>query len=684
MKYFFPKAMKSFGDRLSSRRIVSISLMLLLLATTSGVIFYVQKTLLEIEKAMPITLSKQERDIRVLVYEMGRLVQDIEFARANKSLTAFGVVLRQTDAVEQHLENMSDRYRFNDLLGVSAIHAKINPAVFDIKTWLTDGISNFEPTSGHTLRLVHERSKQAHQESELLLKEVALKALNVLTAQAQRIEIFRTIMIATLVALSLMSIGLILQGLRLQSIVVALKSSEEQIRYRANYDSLTRLPNRANFVEHLGEAITRDRRNNGLTALLFIDLDRFKTINDTLGHDFGDELIKQVAARIKQATRETDVVSRLGGDEFTVLLTNVTDEIHASIIAKNILGQLARPYMLENHEVYASASIGITISPDDGSDATTLLKNADMAMYEAKERGRNTFRFFTSQMTERARHFMELDKDMRRALSQGELDVHFQPIYTTHEHSLIGVEALLRWQHPQKGLILPAEFISVAEETGLIEDIGLWVLRRACSEALGWLEQNVDPGFYLSVNISMRQFKGGFDRKQLQGILNETGFPADRLLLEITESLLMDNDTRTHDVLAELREMGVRLAVDDFGTGYSALNYLREFPVSTLKIDRSFIHDIDRGPSHCRLVEAIIALAHGLDLVTIAEGVESTVQNTLLAKLKCDMVQGFLHCKPITADEISALVARDHESDAGDSLRLDVVDNLLPFRKDKK
>lgn len=686
MKFFSSQAVNTLGGKLSRRRFVSVSLMLLLLASTSGIIFYVQQTLLEIEKAMPITLSKQERDIRVLVYEMGRLVQDIEFAQANKNLSAFGVVLRQTDAVERHLENMGDRYRFNDLLGVSAIHAKINPAIFDIKTWLTYGISNFEPTSSHTLKLAHERSKLAHEESELLLKEVALKALNMLTVQAQEIEIFRTIMIATLIALSLMSIGLILQGLRLQSIVVALKSSEEQIRYRANYDSLTRLPNRANFVEHLSEAITRDRRNNGLTALLFIDLDRFKTINDTLGHDFGDELIKQVAARIKQATRETDVVSRLGGDEFTVLLTNVSDDIHASIIAKNILGQLSQPYMLENHEVYASASIGITISPDDGTDANTLLKNADMAMYEAKDRGRNTFRFFTSQMTERVRQFMELDKDMRRALNQNELHVHFQPIYTTHTHSLVGVEALLRWQHPQKGLILPTEFISVAEETGLIEELGVWVLRRACREALAWLDKDVDPDFYLSVNISMRQFKGGFDRKQLQRILNETGFPADRLLLEITETLLMDDDSRTRDVLAELREMGVRLAVDDFGTGYSALNYLREFPVSTLKIDRSFIHDIDLGPSHRRLVEAIIALAHGLDLVTIAEGVETTVQHTLLADLKCDMVQGFLHCKPIAADEITALVSRDHETDAGDgdSSRLDVVDNLIAFRKDKK
>ncbi len=668
------------------RRSASIMLMLLLLATTIGVILYVQKTLLEIEKAMPITLSKQERDIRVLVYEMGRLVQDIESARANNNRTTFGVVLRQTDAVELHLEDMGNRYRFNDLLGVSAIHSKINPAIFDIKTWLTDGVSNFDPTSAHTLRLVHERSKQAYEESELLLQEVAEKAFSVLTAQAQRIEIFRTIMIATLVALSLMSIGLIMQGLRLQNIVVALRSSEEQIRYRANYDSLTSLPNRANFVEHLAEAITRDRRSHGLTALLFIDLDRFKTINDTLGHDYGDELIKQVAARIKEATRETDVVSRLGGDEFTVLLTNVSDDIHASIIAKNILAQLSRPYMLDNHEVYASASIGITISPNDGDDANTLLKNADMAMYEAKDRGRNTFRFFTSQMTERARQFMELDKDMRRALEQNELEVHYQPIYATRDNSLAGVEALLRWQHPQKGMIPTSEFISVAEETGLIEELGLWVLRRACRDARKWLKQGPSEDFYLSVNISMRQFKGGFDRKQLKGILNDTGFPANNLLLEITETLLMDNDSRTRDVLSEFREMGVRLAVDDFGTGYSALNYLREFPVTTLKIDRSFIHDIDLGPSHCRLVEAIISLAHGLDLVTIAEGVESVVQTTLLKELKCDMVQGFLHSKAMPAEDISAVIVRERELKNGKSksTRVDVVNNLVAFRKDKK
>jgi diguanylate cyclase (GGDEF)-like protein len=644
------------GRGILTRPTVSISLVLLLLITTSSVIYYVQRTLLEIEEALPITLSKQERDIRVLVYEMGRLVQDIEFARANTGLISFGVVLRQTDAIELYLEKMRGEYRFNDVLGVSVIHAKISPAVFDIKTWLSNGIYNFEPTSAHTLRLVEERAKQAYDEVHLLLQEVAQTAVDRLTVQARRIESFRTVMVITLAVLTLMSLGLVILGLRLQRIVLALKESEEQIRYRANYDSLTQLPNRANFAEHLNEAITRDRRNNGLTAVLFIDLDRFKTINDTLGHDYGDELIKQVAVRIKQATRETDVVSRLGGDEFTVMLTNVTDEIHASIIAKDILARVAQPFMLEGHEVYSSASIGITLSPIDGGDVNTLLKNADMAMYEAKDQGRNTFRFFTSEMTDRARQFLEVDKDMRLAISQNELRVHFQPIYGTHSRKLLGVEALLRWQHPQRGLVLPTDFISVAEETGLIEEIGLWVMQQACSEVKEWLIHDLDPDFYLGVNISMRQIKGGFDKALLQRVLHDTGFPAERLVLEITETLLMDNDSRTSQVLAEFREMGVRLAVDDFGTGYSALSYLREFPVSTLKIDRSFIQDITESQSHLGLVQAIIAMAHGLHLKTIAEGVETAEQNAILAELNCDMVQGYFYSKAVSSNEIRKLL----------------------------
>ena len=647
--------LSGLSHKLFVRRTLSVSLILLLLIVTSSVIFYVQRTLLEIEEALPITLSKQERDTRVLVYEMGRLVQDIEFARANKGLTAFGVVLRQADSVERNLERIRADYRFNDELGVSVIHARISPAIFDIKTWLSDGIFNFEPTSAHTLKLVEERAKQAYGEADLLLHEVAQTAVNRLSEQAQRIEEFRTVMVVTLAALTLMTLGLVILGFRLQHIVLALKESEEQIRHRANFDSLTQLPNRANFTEHLSEAITRDRRNEGHTALLFIDLDRFKTINDTLGHDYGDELIKQVASRISEATRETDVVSRLGGDEFTVMLTNVTDEIHASIIAKDILARLAQPYMLRGHEVYSSASIGITMSPADGCDVNTLLKNADMAMYEAKDQGRNTFRFFTSEMTDRARKFLEVDKDMRMALSQNELEVHFQPIYSLHDQKLLGVEALLRWQHPQRGLVLPSDFISVAEETGLIEEIGMWVMYRACSEAREWLGYKPDPEFYLAVNVSMRQFKGGFDKPKLQRLLHETGFPANRLLLEITETVLMDDDARTSEVLAEFRDMGVRLAVDDFGTGYSALSYLRKFPVSTLKIDRSFISDINLSSNHRNLVEAIIAMAHGLDLKTIAEGVENAEQAELLTELNCDMVQGFHYSNALPSSEIKKL-----------------------------
>ena len=643
------------AHKLLVRPTVSISLVLLLLIITSSVIFYVQRTLLEIEEALPITLSKQERDIRVLVYEMGRLVQDIEFARANKGLTAFGVVLRQTDSVERNLEKIRGDYRFNDVLGVSVIHARISPAIFDIKTWLTDGIFNFEPTSAHTLKLVEERAKQAYDEADLLLHEVVQTAVERLSEQARRIQSFRTVMVVTLAILTLMTLGLVILGFRLQHIVLALKESEEQIRYRANFDSLTQLPNRANFTEHLSAAITRDRRNEGHTALLFIDLDRFKTINDTLGHDLGDELIKQVANRISEATRETDMVSRLGGDEFTVMLTNVTDEIHASLIAKDILARLAQSFMLDAHEVYSSASIGITMSPADGCDVNTLLKNADMAMYEAKDQGRNTFRFFTSEMTDRARKFLEVDKDMRMALSQNELEVHFQPIYSMQNGKLLGVEALLRWQHPQRGLVLPSDFISVAEETGLIEEIGMWVMHRACSEAMEWLKLKPDPDFYLAVNVSMRQFKGGFDKPQLQRLLHKTGFPADRLLLEITETVLMDDDTRTSEVLTEFRDMGVRLAVDDFGTGFSALSYLRKFPVSTLKIDRSFISDINLSSSHRNLVEAIIAMAHGLGLKTVAEGVENAEQAELLTALNCDMVQGFHYSRAVSSSEIKKL-----------------------------
>ncbi len=644
------------NHKLLARPIISIALVALLLITTLGVIVYVQKTLLDIEEALPITLSKQERDIRELVNEMGRLVNSIEFARASQSPVQVRIVFRQTGEIEKNLVAVRDNHRFNDVLGVSSIHAILNPAIYDIRNWLSDGIYNFEPTSAQTLKMVELRAKQAYDEAEGLLSKVGATATDVLTAQAGRIDEFRSIMILTLFVLTLMTVGLVILGFRLQRIVLALRESEEKIRYRANYDALTHLPNRSNFIEHLTESISRSHRFPGKTALLFIDLDRFKTVNDTLGHDVGDELIKQVAVRICKAVRETDIVSRLGGDEFTVLLPDLHDELHASVVAKAILSRLSEPFMLDGHEIYSSASIGITICPQDGEQAPTLLKNADMAMYEAKYQGRNTFRYFTSQMTDRARQFLKLDKEMRQALAQDELQVRFQPIYELAGRRMVGVEALLRWQHPTKGLVLPMDFIDVAEETGLIEDIGLWVLRRACSDAMAWLGEELLENFYLAINISMRQFKGGFDRNQLSLVLAETGFPAKNLVLEITESLLMENDRRIRNALADLRDMGVRLAVDDFGTGYSALSYLRDFPVNTLKIDRSFIHELASNRSDRRLVEAIITMAHGLDLVTIAEGVETSAQGGILGELHCDMVQGNHYSEPLDADAVKDLI----------------------------
>jgi diguanylate cyclase (GGDEF)-like protein len=655
---FIDRLLKILNHRVLVGPLISFGLVAVLVIGTASIIYYVQHTLSGIEKDLPIKLMEKERDGRMLVNEMGRLVQSIKLAQSDRSQKAFNNVVRQIHQVEKDLQNVRNDHRFKDVLDVTAIHAILFPVIVDIKHWSEKGLTqNIGPTSEDTLHEMERRASLAYEEAEIELLDVSERAVFEFRTQGRRIEDFRNIMIFTLVILALMTTGLVMLGLRLQRILLALKESEEQIRYRANYDSLTHLPNRPNFIEHLAEAISRSHREPSQTALLFIDLDRFKTINDTLGHDFGDELIKQVAVRIRESVRETDVVSRLGGDEFTVLLPRVTDEIHASIVAKGILARLSGPFRIFGHEVYSSASIGITICPQDGEDANTLLKNADMAMYEAKEQGRNTFRFFTSQMTDRARMFLEVDKDLHRALAEDELRLHYQPIYELPNRRLTGVEALLRWQHPEKGLIMPARFIEVAEETGLIDEIGRWVLRQAFKDAISWVGNDFPAGFYLSVNISMRQFRGGFDRREVEELLDETGFPAEHLMLELTESLLMSDDRHTRDVLSDLRKLGVRLGVDDFGTGYSALSYLREFPVSTLKIDRSFIQDISANRSNRRLVEAIITMAHGLDLSIVAEGVETSEQHALLSELRCDMVQGHYYCKPVSAERIANLTS---------------------------
>lgn len=448
--------------------------------------------------------------------------------------------------------------------------------------------------------------------------------------------------------------GEIIAGVSVFSDVTEVKHAEAQVRQQAYYDSLTNLPNRTFFMEELEKAIKRSSRQNTLAALLYIDLDRFKNVNDTLGHDIGDQLLREAAVRIRGLIRETDVVARLGGDEFTVILTDLIHADSATVIADKLIRHLAEPYNLFGHTVYSGASIGITFSPTDGTASNTLLKNADMAMYQAKDRGRNTFQFFTRAMTERAERFVAIEKDLRRALDRDELCLFYQPVFGVDKRELIGLEVLVRWQHPEKGLLGPDSFISVAEETGLIHQLGLWVLRNACQEAMATVERIGCLPPQIAVNVSSRQFRLGFGAATVSDVLEQTRFPSDRLSLEITESLLMEEDQRITDALRDIREMGVGLSVDDFGTGYSSLGYLRRFPVSVLKIDREFVRDLDNDERDANLVEAIIGIARSLHMRVVAEGVETEAQMEHLRSMECDYAQGYLLGRPMPMSELEA------------------------------
>ncbi len=641
--------------RLSTTSRTSLVLILFILLATGAIIYYAQSTLGEIEDSLPIQLAQQENDIVDLVTQVNELKHGIRLARAHLPDPDLEPVRAQLRVVQTRLEQIREKYGLRDLIGVSAIHALFNPMLFDVTKWLHEGVYNLRPDSSATLRIAELRVTEALKEARNLSATASGTAFHILSQQVDRMRGFRNIATAMLGVMILMSLALIYFVLHQQRTMHALRESEEQVRFRANHDLLTGLPNRASFIEHLEEAVQISHRRNSQIALLFIDLDRFKTINDTLGHDLGDRLIREVGRRIRQCIRSTDIVARLGGDEFTVLLQEASDALQVSLIARNIIDQISWPFQLDGHEVFTGASIGVTICPADGDDAATLLKNADMAMYRAKEKGRNTFRFFTTRMTERAEEFLTIDKDLRRALEQDELFLVYQPIYRLHDHELVGVEALLRWNHPERGLLGPDTFVPVAEETGLITEIGYWVLREACLQHGRW------PGgrpLYLSVNVSMRQFMGNFGPAQVQRILEESGFPAERLVLEITESLLMENSQQVHHYLDQLHQIGVKIAVDDFGTGYSALKYLHDFPVDALKIDRSFVQSIDEGNGGTSLVETIIAMARGMGLGVVAEGVENESQEKVLRRLQCEMVQGFHYSRPLTADRLEALLRR--------------------------
>ncbi|MDO8605439.1 MAG: EAL domain-containing protein [Phaeospirillum sp.] len=434
------------------------------------------------------------------------------------------------------------------------------------------------------------------------------------------------------------------------------KLTAARIHHLAHHDSLTELPNRVLFQERLRQALAQAKRSGWTLGLLFLDLDKFKDINDTLGHHVGDLLLKAVAKRLCRCVRETDTVARLGGDEFAVILTDLDDAEGASRVAEAIIASIADPFGLEDHEVLTSTSIGITLYPSDATDADQLLKNADLAMFRSKAEGRNNYHFYVAEMDAEVQARKLVERDMRLALGTNQLELHYQPLVELSSGRIVGCEALLRWNHPTRGWVPPAEFIPIVERTDLIAPLGRWILYQACIQGRDWLKSGLEP-MKIAVNLSPAQFKQTQSLVAMVAeILDQTGFSADTLQLEITEGIAMQNVEATIEVLQSLRAMGVVISVDDFGTGYSSLNYLKRFPVDKLKIDRSFVVDIGLHPDNAAVVEAIVNLGHSLGTRVNVEGVETREQLDFLLSHNVDEAQGYYFSKAVPGDAFATLV----------------------------
>ncbi|HEX6689585.1 MAG TPA: EAL domain-containing protein [Burkholderiales bacterium] len=433
-------------------------------------------------------------------------------------------------------------------------------------------------------------------------------------------------------------------------------AQEERIRYQAYHDPLTQLPNRARFAESLSEALKRAKRAEWQLALLFVDLDNFKRVNDSLGHDAGDRLLQLAAGRIRSSVREADMLFRMGGDEFTVLLEDVRGPEEAAHVAQRMLDAMHEPVQLRHHELSVSASIGIALYPRDDHDGERLLKSADTAMYRAKELGRNRHAFFAPEMNRQMEQQMMMEAALRRAQKQGEFRVYYQPRISAATGRAIGAEALLRWHHPEWGVVEPASFVPLLEESGLIVPVGAWVLAEACRQARAWRDGGTP--LRVSVNLSSRQFRSDDLIGAVDRALRESGLAPQLLELELTESLLIEDVQRAMGVMTRLKALGVAISIDDFGTGYSSLGYLQRFPIDCLKIDRGFVRDLAHSEKSAAIVDAISALARSLGLGLVAEGVEEPAQVDLLLARQCDEMQGFLYSAALPAEQLTGMLSR--------------------------
>ncbi|WIM04937.1 MAG: EAL domain-containing protein [Candidatus Nitricoxidivorans perseverans] len=439
------------------------------------------------------------------------------------------------------------------------------------------------------------------------------------------------------------------------------KQYQTQLEYQAQHDTLTGLPNRNLLADRIDQAIGHARRHGSLVAVLFLDLDNFKVINDSLGHETGDRLLVAVGERLAAAVRAGDTVARHGGDEFVVVLCGMAQEENVANAARKLMAAMAAPFILDGRDLVVTASLGVALYPRDGDDQLTLLRNADTALYRAKDSGRDTFQFYAAEMNQRVLARLNLERDLRQALERGEFLLHYQPQVDLASGAIIGAEALARWRHPERGLVLPGEFIPLAEETGLIVPLGEWVLREACRQTRAWRDAGF-PELRISVNLSARQFRAPGLTRTILDALAETGLEARLLELEITESTVMHDPEGAIAVLEELEKHGVAFAVDDFGTGYSSLNYLKRLPIHKLKIDQSFVRNITTDTGDAAIATAVIELAHSLKLKVIAEGVETEEQRAFLRMRQCDEMQGYFFSRPLPAAEMDALLSANKQS----------------------